>query len=159
MKWQEPGSESSKTTRFPPMPVGLCSPTEADHLPVNCNLLRSRLCRAVEGTPQWELPAGSLVNERQGCIVLPRARRARSGRRLLIHARERDFALRASRAQRLPDVQAIGGPRHGLTAGSREIQPALSLSWFFGICVFRNNLAPRLGATLAPSGRNAEFWQ
>jgi hypothetical protein len=42
-----------------------------------------------------------------------------------------------------------------LTAGSREIQPALSLSWFFGICASRNNLAPRLGATLAPSGPNA----
>ena len=88
----------------------------------------------------------------------PRAR-ARSGRHLLIHARDRDFAQRANRGQRLPDVRVIGGSRHGLTKGSREIQPALSLSSFFGICVFRNTLAPRLGATLAPSGGNTKFWQ
>ena len=69
------------------------------------------------------------------------------------------FVPRANREQRLPDVQAIGGSRHGSTTSSREIQPALSLSWFFGICVFRNNLAPRLGATLAPSGGNTKFWQ
>jgi hypothetical protein len=109
--------------------------------------------------PQWEPPAASLGNERQGCIVLPKVPHAQSERHLLIHARDRDFAQRANREQRLPDVQAIGGSRRGLTTGSREIQPALSLSWFFGICVFRNNFAPRLGATLASSGRNAKFWQ
>jgi hypothetical protein len=58
--------------------------------------------------------------------------RARSERHLPFHARDRDF---------------------------REIQPALSLSWPFGICVSRNNFAPRLGATVAPSGRNTKFWQ
>ncbi len=140
MKWQEPGSESSKTTRFPPMPVGLCSPTEADHLPVNCNLLRSRLCRAVEGTPQWELLAGSLGNVPQGCIVLPKALRDRSERHPLIHGRDRDFAQRASREQRLRDVQAIGESRRGLTTGSREIQSALSLSWFSGVSAFGTTL-------------------
>jgi hypothetical protein len=29
----------------------------------------------------------------------------------------------ANRGQKLPDVQAIGGSRRGLTAGSRQIQP------------------------------------
>ena len=133
MKWQEPGSESSKTTRFPPMPVGLCSPTEADHLPVNCSLLQSDLCRADGGTPQWELQAESCGNERQGYTVLPTELRGRSRRRLLIHARDLDLAQRATRERRLRDVQAIGGSRHGLTASSREIQSALSLSCFPGL--------------------------
>src|SRR5579871_728834 len=109
--------------------------------------------------PLWELPAGSHGNARQGYTVLPKALRDRSERHPLIHGRDRDSALRASQEQRLPDVQAIGGSRRGLTAGSREIQPALSLSWFFGIYVSQNNLAPRLGASLAPSGGNAKLWQ
>jgi len=141
------------------MPVGLCSPTEADHLPVNCNRLRSHPCLADGETPLWELRAGCHGNERQGYIFLPTVLRDRSERHLLIHGRDRGFAQHANLGQKPPDVQMIGGSHRGLTTGSREIQPALSLSWFFGICVFRNNRAPRLGATLAPSGRNAKFWQ
>src|ERR1039457_6654218 len=82
--------------------------------------------------PQSELPAGSLGNERQGCIVLPKVPHAQSERHLLIHARDRDFAQHANREQKSLDVQVIGGSRHGLTTGSREIQPAQLLSWFSG---------------------------
>ena len=135
-----------------------CSNLQRRILRGSCNPLRCHLYLAGEGTPQWELLAGSLGNARQGHIVLPKALRARSGQRLLIHARDRDFAQRASREQRLRDVQAIGGSRHGLTTSSREIQPALSLSWFPERRVPRNRFAPRLGATLAPSGGNPEFW-
>ncbi len=49
------------------------------------------------------------------------------------HARDRDFVQHANRGQKPPDVQAIGGSRHGLTTSSREIQPALLLSWFSGV--------------------------
>jgi hypothetical protein len=68
-----------------------------------------------------------------GYIILSKVLRARSEQRLPIHATDRDFAQRANREQRLPDVLAIGGSRHELTTGSREIQPALLLSWSSGV--------------------------
>jgi hypothetical protein len=75
---------------------------------------------------------GSLGNERQGYIVLPKGHRARSERHLPFHARDRDFVQHANRGQKPPDVQAIEVSRHGLTTSFREIQPALSLSCFPG---------------------------
>jgi hypothetical protein len=69
----------------------------------------------------------------KGYIVLSKVLRARSEQRLLVHARDRDFAQHANREQKSLDVQVIGGSRHGLTTSSREIQPALSLSWFSGV--------------------------
>lgn len=118
-------TDADQPNRYP-MPARACltvSPTKVDRPPVNCNLLRSDLGRAGEETPQWELQAGSCGNEPQDHIVLPTELRARSGRRLLIHARDRDCALRANREQRLLDVQVIAGSHHGLTKDSREIQP------------------------------------
>src|SRR5208337_1115101 len=138
-----------------PIPASAWLTVLTDYLPVNCNRHRSHPCLADGETPLWELRAGSHGNERQAHIVLPKGRRARSGRLPPTYVQGREFALRANRAQRLRDGRAIGVSRLGLTASSREIQPALSLSWFFGICVFRNNRAPRLGASLGPSGRNA----
>src|ERR1022692_412170 len=82
--------------------------------------------------PLWELQAGSRGNRRQAHIVLPTAPHVRSRRLRLIHAKGLDFAQHANREQKSRDVQVIGGSRHGLTTSSREIQPALSLSWFSG---------------------------
>jgi len=109
--------------------------------------------------PLWELQAGSRGNRRQAHIVLPTAPHVRSRRLRLIHATGLDFAQLANREQKSRDVQVIGVSRHGLTTSSPEIQPAQSLSSFSGIGVPRNSFAPRLGATLAPSGGNAKLWQ
>jgi len=51
---------------------------------------------------------------------------------LLIHARDRDFVRHGNREQKSLGAQVIGGSRPGLTTSSREIQPALSLSWSCG---------------------------
>ncbi len=130
-----------------------------DRPPGNCNPLHWRPYLAGERTPQWALLAEPFGNAQQVHIVLPKGRRVRSGRLPPTHAQGRDFALRASRAQRLLDGRAIGGSRLGLTISSREIQPARSLSWFSGRRVPQNGFAPRLGATLASSSRNTKFWQ
>src|ERR1022692_5252791 len=86
--------------------------------------------------PLWELQAGSRGNGRQAHIVLPPAPHVRSGQRRLIHATGLDFAQLANREQKSRDVQVIGVSRHGLTTSSREIQPALLLSWFSGASAF-----------------------
>ena len=77
-----------------------------------------------------------------------------------IGARGRELFGRSTRTE-TENHPCPGGCRcrHGLTAGSRKIQPALLLSGFIGIRGFRNSFAPRLGATLAPSGRNTKLWQ